>query len=607
VSATLLHNTDLVTTLTAGLVVAFAFGLVAQRLRLPPIVGYLLAGIAIGPFTPGFEGDTEIAPQLAEIGVVLLMFGVGIHFSVKDLVSVSPVALPGAVAQTATATMITIVLTMLWGWSFGEGLVLGLAISVASTVVLLRALETRGSLTASEGRIAVGWLIVEDLFTVLVLVLLPAAAPSLGGDVPEGIAGSGDNPGVAFLTAIAKVLALGLLMVVVASRVIPWLLLHVARTGSRELFTLSILATALGIAYASAEIFDVSLALGAFLAGLVVAQSAQSHQAAADALPFRDAFAVLFFVSVGMLFDPAIVKDEPAQLVALLAVIFVGKSMVAATLVLAFAYPLRVALVVAAGLAQIGEFSFILAEMGRSLDLLSEDGNNLILAAALASISLNPLIFRSIDPIERWILRTPSVSQFLPDARRMHKLQVASRGLQDHAVIAGYGNVGYVVGRALTRLGIPFVVVEQSQRRIEEVRHEGVQALFGDASNIAVLEQLRLSEARLFVAATADAAANEQMARRVLKVNPNLDIVVRTRTLGERDAVRAHDVREIVVGDVELALTIVRRSAALLGFEEEVGRETIRQLRHDLETEHDIRQDAPADSRRGSAHMSHGG
>jgi CPA2 family monovalent cation:H+ antiporter-2 len=591
----LLHNTDLIVTLTAGLVVAFAVALVAVRLRLPPIVGYLVAGIIIGPFSPGFQGDMEIAPQLAEIGVILLMFGVGIHFSVRDLLSVRAIAIPGAVAQTATATGIALVMSMSWGWSFGEGVVLGLAVSVASTVVLLRALEARGALTASEGRIAVGWLIVEDLFTVLVLVLLPLLADSLGGEVPEGSAGGGDNVALSLLWAGLKVILLGVVMVVGASRVVPWLLLYVARTGSRELFTLAILATALGIAYTSAELFDVSLALGAFLAGLVVAQSAHSHQAAADALPLRDAFAVLFFVSVGMLFDPAILVEKPLQLAALLGLILIGKSVVAASLVLAFAYPLRVALVVAAGLAQVGEFSFILADMGRSLDLLSEDGNNLILGAALVSISLNPLIFLSIDPLERWVVRQPALARLLPEARRMRTFTPPAGAFADHAVIAGYGNVGYIVGQALKRMGIPFVVVEQSQRRIEEVQREGVTALFGDASNIAVLEHLHLPEARLFVAATADAAANEQMAQRAMVVNPNLEIVVRTRTLNERDAVRVHGVHEVVVGDVELALTMIRRSLSRLGYEEEEGRELIRHLRHDLETEHDVRQARFAD------------
>jgi CPA2 family monovalent cation:H+ antiporter-2 len=588
----LLHDTDLITTLTAGLVVALAMALVATRLRLPPIVGYLAAGVIIGPFTPGFQGDAEIAPQLAEIGVVLLMFGVGIHFSIKDLLSVRAIAVPGAVAQIAAATGIAILMSMAWGWSFGEGLVLGLAVSVASTVVLLRALEGRGVLTASEGRIAIGWLIVEDLFTVLVLVLLPILADSLGGEVPAGMAGAGDSVVTGLLLAVGKLLILGVVMFVVAARVVPWLLLYVARTGSRELFTLTILATALGIAYASAELFDVSLALGAFLAGLVVAQSGQSHQAAADALPFRDAFAVLFFVSVGMLFDPAILIDEPAKLAALLVLVLVAKSLVAAAIVLAFAYPLRVALVVAAGLAQVGEFSFIIADMGRSLDLLSDDGTNLILGAALVSISMNPLLFWAIDPVERWALRTPVLAHFLPDQRRLRKLQPPAVTLRDHAVIAGYGNVGHIVGVALRRLDIPFIVVEQSQRRIEELEAQGITALFGDASNIAVLEHLYLQDARLLVAATADAAANEQMARRALQVNPNLEIVVRTRTINERDSVRSHGVHHVVVSDIELALTIIRRSSVRLGLDDNVGLELIRQLRHDLELEHDVRHEA---------------
>lgn len=589
----MLHNTDLIATLTAGLVVALILALIASRLRLPPIVGYLLAGIAIGPFTPGFEGDREIAAQLAEIGVILLMFGVGIHFSVKDLLSVRNIAIPGAVAQIASATAIAIVVTSLWGWDFAEGLVLGLAISVASTVVLLRALEARGAVTASEGRIAVGWLIVEDLFTVLVLVLLPVVADPLGGTVPEGMAGAGDSLATALPLALAKIVLLVVVMFVGGARVVPWLLLHVARTGSRELFTLTILAMALGIAYASAELFDVSLALGAFLAGLVVAQSGQSHQAAADALPFRDAFAVLFFVSVGMLFDPRTIIEQPLELVALLLIVVVGKSLVAAGIVLAFNYPLRAALVVAAGLAQVGEFSFILADMGRSLDLLSEDGQNLILGAALVSISINPFLFWAIDPVEQWVRRTPPLARFLPDARNVRRFQPADHGLRDHAIIAGYGNVGTIVGQALRRLGIPFVIVEQNQRRIEEVEREGVTALFGDASNIAVLEHLRLQDARLLVAATADAIANEQMAQKARTVNPNLEIVVRTRTLNERDAVRAHGVHEVIVSDIELALTIVRRTVIRLGLDDDLALETIRHLRHDLESLHDIRGSAP--------------
>jgi CPA2 family monovalent cation:H+ antiporter-2 len=335
--------------------------------------------------------------------------------------------------------------------------------------------------------------------------------------------------------------------------------------------------------------FDVSLALGAFLAGLVVGQSSQSHQAAADALPMRDAFAVLFFVSVGMLFDPAILIEEPARLAGLLVLVVVAKSIVALGIVLLFSYPLRVALVVAAGLAQIGEFSFILADMGRELDLLSEDANNLILGAALISISLNPLIFRGIDPTEAWIRRTPSVARFLPDRRRLRTIQPTEIAMHDHAVIAGYGNVGNIIGLALKRHGIPFLVVEQSQQRIDELKGEGISALFGDASNIALLERLHLEDARMLIATTADAIANQQMALHAQRVNPNLEVVVRTRTLNERDAVHEHGVHDVVVSDIELALTIVRRSLVRLGFDDDVALETIRQLRHDLASEHDIR------------------
>jgi CPA2 family monovalent cation:H+ antiporter-2 len=580
-----LHGNDLIATLTAGLVVALVVALVAVRLRLPPILGYLLAGIVIGPFTPGFTGDREIASQLAEVGVILLMFGVGIHFSLRDLLSVRAISLPGALLQTSASTAIALLIWTLWGWSFGEALILGLAISVASTVVLLRAVEALGALTANEGRVAVGWLIVEDLLTILALVLLPPLATALGGANPGG---GGDHPAVALLIAAGKLLLLAVVMAAVAARAVPWLLVWVARTGSRELFTLTILATALGIAYASAEFFDASLALGAFIAGLVVGQSKQSHQAAADALPMRDAFAVLFFVSVGMLFDPSIVRREPAQLAALIVLVIAGKSAIAGLLVLALRYPLRVALVVAAGLAQVGEFSFILADLGRSLDLLSRDGSNLILGTALVSIAVNPLLFGAIDPVERWIMARPALARFVPAARSARTLAAGEVSLRDHAVIAGYGNVGHTVGRAL-RLGIPFVVVEQSQRRIEEVEHEGVPALFGDASNIALLEHLGLQDARLFIAATADAVANDQMAQRALQVNPNLEIIVRTRTLNERDAALEHGAGEVVVGDIELALTIVRRALARLGYDDEAGRETIRRLRRELEKEHDVR------------------
>jgi monovalent cation:H+ antiporter-2, CPA2 family len=394
------HESSLITILAMGFVLAFAFGFVAVRLRLPPIVGYLVAGILIGPFTPGIVGDIALAGQLAEIGVILLMFGVGLHFSAADLMAVRWIAIPGAVAQIVIATAIGAGMAMMWGWPLGAGLVLGLALSVASTVVLLRALDERNAVGTVNGRIAVGWLIVEDLAMVLALVLLPALAELLGGradatsmSMPELLTDLGLTFGKVILF-VAIVMAIG-------PRVVPWLLSQVARVGSRELFTLAVLAIALGIAYGSAKLFGVSFALGAFFAGLVLSESRFSHKAAADSLPMQDAFAVLFFVSVGMLFDPSIVTREPLAVLAVLALILVGKSIAAIVIVLALGYPMSTALTVAASLAQIGEFSFILAGLGIALGLMPTEGRDLILAGALLSITLNPLVFAAVDALLR--------------------------------------------------------------------------------------------------------------------------------------------------------------------------------------------------------------
>jgi CPA2 family monovalent cation:H+ antiporter-2 len=394
-----MHHTDLIATIAAGLSVAFVFGLIAQRLRLPLIVGYLLAGVAIGPFTPGFVADPELAPQLAEIGVILLMFGVGIHFSLKDLMRVRKIALPGAVVQVGVATLLGIGLTWTWGWSLGSGIVLGLALSVASTVVLLRALTQRGELESREGTVAVGWLVVEDLITVFALVLLPAFAASLGGFNP---AMDGDGNLALDLTwTITKVAAFVALMLIAGTRIVPQVLLYVDRTHSRELFILATLALALGIAYMAAELFAVSFALGAFLAGLVVNESELSHRAAEEALPLREAFSVLFFVSVGMLIEPSFLIKNIPMLAGVLAIVFIGKAIAAMLIVRILGGSTAIGLTVAAGLSQVGEFSFILAEMGRSLDLLPEEGQKLILAAALISITVNPVLFWAIGPIKR--------------------------------------------------------------------------------------------------------------------------------------------------------------------------------------------------------------
>ena len=389
-----MHDYTLISTVAVGLGLAFIFGFVATRLKLPPLVGYLLAGVAVGPFTPGFVADTHLAPQLAEIGVILLMFGVGMHFSVRDLLAVRGVAVPGALIQITAATALGIGLTSLWGWTFGAGLVFGLALSVASTVVLLRALEARQSVNTPEGRITVGWLIVEDLVMVVALVLLPALAPALGSG---GATLSTGEIITALGWTLGKVALFVALMLIVGARVFPWLLKRVEATGSRELFTLAVVALALGVAFGSAELFGVSFALGAFFAGVVINESDLSHRAAQEAQPLQDAFAALFFVAVGMLFDPEILIREPLSVLGVLAIILVGKSLAAFGLVRLLGRPTGTALTISAALAQIGEFSFILAELGLGLGLLPEEGQSLILAGALISITLNPVVFWLID------------------------------------------------------------------------------------------------------------------------------------------------------------------------------------------------------------------
>ncbi len=399
------HSTDLIATIAVGLSAAFLGGMIAYRLRLPTLVGYLLAGIAVGPFTPGFVANSGYAGQLAEIGVILLMFGVGNHFSINDLLAVRRIALPGAIAQVAIATGLGIGLAMLWGWSFGEGLVFGLALSVASTVVLLRALESSSRLTDEPGRVAVGWLVVEDLIMVLALVLLPALSSVLGG-AEHG--GSGADPiWLTLVITFAKLAAFVALMLVAGVRVIPWVLQRVEATGSRELFILATLATALGIAYGATALFDVSFALGAFLAGVVVNESEFSHRAGEEALPLREAFAVLFFVSVGMLIDPSFLWEEADKAAAVVAIIIAGKALAAMAIVRTLGGSLSVGLTVAAGLSQVGEFSFIMADLGTGLDLLPEEGRGLILAGALVSITLNPLLFQAFAKAGEYLESRP--------------------------------------------------------------------------------------------------------------------------------------------------------------------------------------------------------
>lgn len=559
------QHTELISTISVALALAFIGGFVATRLHLPTIVGYLLAGVVVGPFTPGFVADRTLAPQLAEIGVILLMFGVGIHFSIRDLLAVRGVAIPGAVGQIAAATAVTVGLAHWWGWSVQTGLVLGLAVSVASTVVLLRALLERDVLDSVHGRVAVGWLIVEDLFTVLILVLLPALAVDAGSETSSGLAAWSVGGEVLLVVALTlgKVALLAAVMLFVGARAVPWLLLQVARTGSKELFTLSILALALGVAFGSAVLFGVSLALGAFLAGLVVGESDLSHQAAEDALPLRDAFAVLFFVSVGMLFDPSILLRSPGYVLAVVFVIVVAKPLAAFLIVAALGRPVRTGLIVAAGLAQIGEFSFILSELGRTLGLLPDEAYNLILAGALLSITLNPLLFRAITPIESWLRGHPRLLRTLqrseaPVGPPDRHGRVPERG---HLVLCGQGRVGRMIAEELERQGIPHMVVDQDREQVERARRSGTTALHGDAADNATLGRLNLAGAGMLIIAISDPIATRQIAEAARRSNPSVPIVARTHSEDERAHLSDEGV-EAVLAERELAHTMTQLALA---------------------------------------------
>jgi CPA2 family monovalent cation:H+ antiporter-2 len=563
-----LHETSLIALLAVGFALALLFGLVASTLKVSPIVGYLIAGICVGPFTPGFVGDSGLASQLSEIGVILLMFGVGLHFSIKDLMSVRYIALPGAVAQIVTATAIGAGMAHLLGWSFGQGLVFGLSLSVASTVVLLRALEERNALQSSEGKIAVGWLIVEDLAMVLALVMLPALADTLGGDA----SGLGTPPGpsntwVALALTLAKVSVFVVLALVVGTRVVPWLLMRVTRTGSRELFTLCVLAIALGIAYGSAALFGVSFALGAFFAGVILSESEMAHQAGNDSLPLKDAFAVLFFVSVGMLFDPTVLVREPLAVLSVLAIIMVGKSLAAFVIVLAFRHPVRTALTVSASLAQIGEFSFILVSLGSALGLLPPDGRDFILAGAILSIALNPLSFASVAPLSRWLEAHPQLLALLERrGAEKHRVAVSSAAsLRQHAIVVGYGRVGGAIGPALKTQGLPFAVIERDHLMLSSAQAQGIPTIEGDAATPGVLTQAGVEHARLLVVATPDSFLARRIVEVARQLNPTIDVVVRTHSEHEFRTLEALGAGRVVMGERELARGMLEYSLRSLG------------------------------------------
>lgn len=552
------HNIPLITTIAAAFGAALMLGFAAERMKIPALVGYLLAGIVIGPATPGFVADVGTASQLAEIGVMLLMFGVGLHFSLDDLLSVKRIALPGAVVQMGLATVLGIGIAWWWGWTFGAALIFGLSLSCASTVVLLKALEARGLLDSMNGRIAVGWLVVEDLVTVLVLVLLPPLAEILGGSAQasEEVAPLWKTVGLTLLE-VSLFIAL---MLIVGRRLLPWSLLQIARTGSRELFTLAVITIAIGIAYGSAQLFNVSFALGAFFAGMVMRESEFSHRAAEETLPLRDAFAVLFFVSVGMLFDPVVLIEQPFHVLCVVAIIIFGKSVAAMGLVLAFRYPLNTALTVAASLAQIGEFSFILAGLGMSLGLLPAGGMSLILAGALISIALNPLIFTVISPLRAWLLRRSEWALRLErrvDPFAELPMETERKYLEGQVIIVGYGRVGRRIADALDERGIPYVIAEQNREQVERLRERGIAAVSGDATDPAVLIQAHVASAAMLVIATPDHIGVRKMANTAYTLNPGIEIVLRTHNEEESVLLRKNRVGTVFYGEEELAKGMV--------------------------------------------------
>jgi monovalent cation:H+ antiporter-2, CPA2 family len=557
------HNVSLITTIAAAFGLALILGVIAARLKLPALVGYLLAGIIIGPATPGYVADLHIASQLSEIGVMLLMFGVGLHFSVKDLMSVKNIAVPGAIVQMGLATMLGFFVAQSWGWTFGESLVFGLCLSCASTVVLLKALEAKGVLESRNGQIAVGWLVVEDLATVLVLVLLPPLATLLGGTATVAT-----ETGPLWWTisqTLLQVAAFVVLMLVVGRRVFPWLLWQVASTGSRELFTLAVIAGAISIAYGAAELFHVSFALGAFFAGMVMRESEFSHRAAEESLPLRDAFSVLFFAAVGMLFEPAILLEQPLHVLVVLAIIVVGKFFAAFVLVLLFRYPLNSALTVAASLAQIGEFSFILAGLGMTLGLLPQEGMSLILAGALLSIALNPLLFAMVSPLNTWVLKRSALARKLDsraDPFSELPMDTDRKYLENQVVLIGYGRVGRRIAAGLSAQNIPFVVADKDHDRVEQLRQSGIPAVFGDATQVEVLIQAHILHAAVLVIATPETIDVRKTVQSARQVNPAIQVILRTHNEDEVELLKQEQLGQVFLGEDELAQSMTLATLA---------------------------------------------
>ncbi|MBR0852113.1 Kef family K(+) transporter [Bradyrhizobium diazoefficiens] len=548
------HDTPLIATIVVGLGLAFVLGTLAQRFRIPPLVGYLLAGVAVGPFTPGFVADQALATELSELGIILLMFGVGLHFSLQDLLSVRNIAVPGAVVQIAVATLMGLGLAMLMGWGASAGLVFGLALSVASTVVLLRALGEKRLMETDRGRIAVGWLIVEDLAMVLVLVLFPAIASLQGGgdgkpafeplaaQLGLGLAG------VVMLTVVKIVVFIGL-MLVVGRRVIPWILHYIAHTGSRELFRLAVLAIALCVAFGATKLFGVSLALGAFFAGMMLRESPLSARAAQESLPLRDAFAVLFFISVGMMFDPLSVVREPWPLLATLAIILLGKSIAAFLIVVLFRHPVATALTISASLSQIGEFSFILADLGVASHMLPKEGRDLIMAGAILSIMLNPLMFAAAA----WLaprLESRKESQKAPTAVPE---PIRTTELTDHTIVIGYGRVGALVGDALKQRQLPFLVAEIGESALDRLKRGGIEAVMGNAAQPEILDATNPARARNLLVAIPEAFEAGQIVQQARAANPDIRIIARAHADAEVDHLMGLGADVVIMGEREIA------------------------------------------------------
>ncbi len=540
-----MHELDLILTLTGGLAVALVFGYLTQRLGLSPIVGYLLAGIAVGPHTPGFVADQQLAEQFAEMGVVLLMFGVGLQFHLEELLAVKHVAVPGAIVQSLTATVLAAVVTHFLGWSWSSGIVFGLAIAVASTVVLVRVLSDNRDLHTRAGHIAVGWLVVEDIFTVVVLVLLPAV---FGDEVPAG------GPVWAVVVAIAQVGALFAFALVVGGRVIPWLLTLVAKTRSRELFTLTVLVLALGIAVGSAKIFGVSMALGAFLAGMVVGRSEFSLRAASDALLMRDAFAVLFFVSVGLLLNPMAVMESPGLLAATLAIVLLGKPVAALALVMAMGYPLQVALSVAVALAQIGEFSFILATLGRDMQLLDASATGALIAAAIISISLNPLLYRLVDPAARWLNNLAPLARKRPHAAGAADEDEEERAAVHRAIVVGYGPVGRTVTRLLRANEVEPTIIDLNLEVVQRLRNSGTSAVYGDVRQRETLRGAGIATANSLILSASDVHGSAEVIRMAKELNPRIRVLARSLYVAELPRLRQAGADSVFSGEGEVAL-----------------------------------------------------